>query len=106
MSEEETKRPWATKSAAHRIGLVPCPSCNTAGLAADAVTVACAWCWNGNIGEHTRFIPVDKAIEWAAAHGVDIHDIPTPAQARTAFRDDTATSPVADTEPPPPEKKE
>ena len=85
------KRPWATKSAAHRIGLVPCPGCNTAGLPAEQIAVACAWCWNEKIREHTRFVPVDKAIEWATAHGVDIHDIPTPAEMRGA---------LAPTEPP------
>jgi hypothetical protein len=87
------KRPWATKSAAHRIGLVPCPQCNPEGKAVSEITIACAWCWDGSIGEHTRFIPVDKAIQWATAHGLDVADIPTPAEHRGA---------IAPTDPAPP----
>lgn len=81
------KRPWATKSQAHRIGLVPCPSCNPEGKKIEDIMIACAWCWNGKIGEHTRFIPVDKAIEWATAHGLDASDVPTPAEVRSAIAD-------------------
>lgn len=92
MSED---RPWATKSAAHRIGLVPCPSCNTEGKKAGDVNAPCAWCWDGTIKEHTRFIPVDKAIKWATEHGLDASDVPTPAEVRSALAD---TLPVPDFE--------
>lgn len=85
-----------TKSAAHRIGLVPCQSCNAAGLPAEQVVGPCAWCWSESLGCHTRFIAVDKAIEWAKSRGMDEHDLPTPAEARSA---------LADTDPPPDEKK-
>lgn len=90
-----------TKSSAHRIGLVPCGSCNAAGLAAEHVTAPCAWCWDADIGCHTRFIPVDKAIEWAREHGMDEQDLPTPAEHRRAL-ETAATEPPdkpPDTEP-------
>lgn len=97
-----SQKPWSTKSAAHRIGLVPCPSCNPAGLEAAKITVACAWCWNEKILEHTRFIPVDKAIEWGNAHGVDVHDLPTPAEHRGAL---APTDPAPPTDPTPDTEK-
>lgn len=84
-----------TKSAAHRIGLVPCCCCNPAGLPADQIHTACAWCWNLDLQLHTRFIAVDKAIEWAVAHDVDPHDLPTPAESKSALEQ-------AKTEPPQP----
>ena len=88
----------ATKSAAHRIGLVPCGSCNAAGLPADQVHVPCPWCWNAGLNCHTRFVPVDKAIEWAKEHGMDMHDIPTPAEQRGALEKvpDTLPAPKAE----------
>jgi hypothetical protein len=72
--------PPATKSAAIRIGLVPCPGCNPTGLPPEILTGNCAWCWNQGIGCYTRFVAVDVAIQYAQQHGEDFHDVPTPLE--------------------------
>jgi hypothetical protein len=93
-----------TKSAAHRIGLVPCPACNVSGLPTAAITIPCAWCYNDTLKTHTRFITVDKAIEYATTHGMDPHDVPTPVESREAL-DRKNVDAYADTDPPPPTEK-
>jgi hypothetical protein len=48
-----------------------------------------------------RFLPVDKAIEWAKEHGMDEDDIPTSPESRQALQHPPD---LADTDPAPPKK--
>lgn len=85
MSEQRPPTPPATKSAAHRFGFVPCPSCNPSGKPSGEIAPACAWCWSDDDKIHRRFVLREKAEKWARAHGLDEDDIPTSPESRDAL---------------------
>jgi hypothetical protein len=101
------KRPWATKSAAHRFGFCACPACNPKALPQGELgDVPCAWCWNEEEKTHRRWVLRAKAEEWAKEHGMTEDDITTSPEARSALAHPPplpgSGDKVPDTEPAPP----
>lgn len=95
---DQRPTPPATKSAAHRFGFVPCPSCNPSGLPSGEIIVPCAWCWSNDDGVHRRFVLVERAKEWAREHGIDDEDIPTSPESRDALLHPPKLDAIPDTE--------
>lgn len=87
-----------TKSAAHRIGDVPCPSCNPKELAYDAIpaSLPCAWCWDDGQKIHRRFVKLTQYMRWLEQHpGAADREPPTSPESRSAL------TPVPPTDPDP-----
>lgn len=86
-----------TKSAAHRIGDVPCPGCNPKGEPSDQIPdIPCAWCWDDAEKIHRRFVKLTTYLKWREEHpGVDDDEIPTSPESRSAL------TPVPETDPDP-----
>jgi len=99
------KRPWSTKSAAHRFGFVACPNCNPKGLPSGEIFIMCAVCWEPEENTHRRFILREKAEEWARDRGLSEDDITTSPEARSAMSNPPALpgsgDRIPDTEPAP-----
>jgi hypothetical protein len=86
-----------TRSAAYRIGDVPCPQCNPDGKNADKIPaeLPCAWCWDEAIKIYRRFVKLTRYLEWAKEHGKEDEEIPTSPESRAAL------TPVPPTDPDP-----
>jgi hypothetical protein len=107
------KRPWSTKSAAHRFGFVACPNCNPDGKPSGEIFIMCAVCWeagevnaDGTVGTHRRFVLREKAEAWARERGLTEDDITTSPEARSSLANPPplpgSGDKVPDTEPAPP----
>jgi len=88
-----------TRSAAYRIGDVPCPSCNREekNTSEIPVSIPCAWCWDDALRVHRRFVKLTRFLEWQREHPGEIDDeeIPTSPESRGAL------TPVPPTDPDP-----
>lgn len=86
-------------------GLVHCPGCNPEHRPAQDIPaeVQCAWCYNKEVGTHTRYVKVAVQKEWRKQHGLpeEEDEIETSPQTRGALAHPPPL-PQADTEPAPP----
>ena len=82
------KRPWSTKSAAHRFGFLPCPSCNPNEVPSGEIpkNTHCAWCWSDEDKVYRRYVLREVAEKWALEHGLAEDDIPTSPESRDALQ--------------------